>query len=200
MSSSCRLTAKGAALLIVDVQDKLLTKMDKGPLVVANAVRLIKAAKLLGIPTMATEQYPKGLGPTNPAVAELIPHRPEKTCFHCCAVPAVLETLFAHKITHVTLAGIEAHICIAQTALELLGQNFRVQIVADAVASRYEYDAEISLRRMERAGAVITTTEAALFEWVETADHPHFKEISALVTKFEPPVTLKPTDHSLVRN
>lgn len=192
MSITNRFTAKGAALLIVDVQDKLLLKMAKGPLVVANSVRLIKAAQILGIPLMATEQYPKGLGPTNPAVAELIPNRPEKVCFHCCAVPAVLEQLFAHKTTHVTLAGIEAHICIAQTALELLHQNFQVQVVADAVASRHEFDAEIALRRLERAGAVLTTTEAMLFEWTETADHPHFKEISALVTKFEPPSTLMP--------
>ena len=195
MTIACRMTAKGAALLIIDVQDKLLVKMAKGPLVVANAVRLIQAAKLLGIPVMATEQYPKGLGTTNKAVADLIPNRPEKVAFHCCAVPAILEHLFAHHITHVTLAGIEAHICVAQTALELMTQNFRVQIVADAVASRHEYDAEIALRRLERCGAILTTTEAALFEWTETADHPRFKEISALVTKFEPPVTLIPTPH-----
>lgn len=192
---TCRMTAKGAALLIIDVQDKLLDKMAKGPLVVANCVRLIRAAQLLGIPVMATEQYPKGLGPTNKAVADLIPHRPEKIAFHCCAVPSILEHLFAHKITHVALAGIEAHICVAQTALELLTQNFHVQIVADAVASRHEYDAEISLRRLERCGAILTTTEATLFEWTETADHPHFKEISALVTKFKPPVTLDPIAH-----
>lgn len=195
MTVACRMTAKGAALLIIDVQDKLLVKMAKGPLVVANSVRLIQAAKLLGIPVMATEQYPKGLGTTNKAVADLIPHRPEKVAFHCCAVPAILEHLFAHHITHVALAGIEAHICVAQTALELMTQNFRVQIVADAVASRHEYDAEIAFRRLERCGAILTTTEAALFEWTETADHPRFKEISALVTKFEPPVTLIPTPH-----
>ena len=192
MSISGRLTAKGAALLIIDVQDKLLQKMVKGPLVVANAVRLIKAAHLLGIPTMATEQYPKGLGPTNSAVAELIPRRSEKTAFHCYAVAPIFEELWSKPIKHVALVGIEAHICVSQTALELLSQNFSVQIVADAVASRHDFDAEIALRRLERAGAIITTTEAVLFEWIETAEHPHFKEISDLVTKFEAPVTLKP--------
>ncbi len=80
-----------------------------------------------------------------------------------------------------TLAGIEAHVCVAQTALELLTMNFRVQVAADAVTSRHAFDRDIALRRLELAGAVVSTTEAAIFEWTETADHPQFKAISAMI-------------------
>ena len=114
-------------------------------------------------------------------MAALIPNRAEKTAFHCCAAAPVLETLHARGIRKVTLAGIEAHVCVAQTALELLSMNFRVQVPADAVSSRHAFDRDIALRRLELAGAVVTSTEAAIFEWTESADHPRFKAISALV-------------------
>jgi nicotinamidase-related amidase len=136
---------------------------------------------LLEIPTIATEQYPKGLGPSVPEVVAAIPHRPEKTVFHCCAVPQVFETIHARGVRKVTLVGIETHVCIAQSALELLRMGLRVQVLADAVGSRHAFDGEIALRRVELAGAVVSTTEAALFEWTESADHRNFKAISALV-------------------
>src|SRR5262249_866266 len=187
MSSFERLTAPHGALLIVDVQKKLVDLIPKRDLVVANAVRLVRAARALGMPIHATEQYPKGLGPTVPELAELIPHRPDKTAFHCCAVPELVEQLVARGIRHVTLAGIEAHVCVAQTALELMRLNFRVQVPADAVASRHEMDWDFALRRLQHAGAVVSTTEAVLFEWVEGSDHPQFKTISNLVKEFSPP-------------
>jgi hypothetical protein len=161
--------------------------MTYGDLVVANSVRLTQAAEFLKIPHWATEQYPKGLGPTVPELAALYPHRPAKTCFHCLAVPELLEQLHGLSTRHVTLAGIETHVCIAQTALELLAKGLRVQIPADAVASRSKMDWKYALRRLEHAGAVVTTTEAVLFEWIESADHPQFKAISRLVKDFVPP-------------
>jgi nicotinamidase-related amidase len=182
-----RMTHRDGGLLIIDAQDKLLTLIENGPLVVANAVRLVQAARELGVPHWATEQYPRGLGPTTAALAELIPHRPPKTAFHCCVIPEIVEQLHGRKIRHVTLAGIEAHVCVAQTALELLKMGFRVQVPADAVASRGRMDWEFALRRLEHAGAVVTTTEAVLFEWVECSDSPHFKVISALVKDFVRP-------------
>jgi nicotinamidase-related amidase len=182
-----RMTHRDGALLVIDAQDKLLALIEDGPLVVANAVRLVRAARELAIPHWATEQYPRGLGPTAAALSELIPHRPAKTMFHCCAVPEIVEQLHGRKIRHVTLAGIETHVCVAQTALELLGMGFRVQVPADAVASRSRMDWEFALRRLEHAGAVVSTTEAVLFEWVECSDSPHFKAISALVKDFVPP-------------
>ncbi|MDX2036412.1 MAG: hydrolase [Isosphaeraceae bacterium] len=181
MRSVERLTAHGGALLVIDVQEKLIERIGGNEALVANTVRLIKAARLLDIPVWATEQYPKGLGPTAGAIAELVPHRPEKLDFHCCAVPELLEQLYGRKIRHVTLAGVETHVCVAQTALELMRLGFTVQVPADAVGSRHAIDWEFGLRRLENAGVVVSTTEAALFEWTETADHPRFKEISALV-------------------
>lgn len=176
-----RMTWQNGALLVVDLQEKLIPRIQEKETVIANSARLIRAAQELKLPVWATEQYPKGLGTTIPEIAQLVPRRPDKTCFHCCAIPEIVEQLYARKIRHVTLAGIEAHVCVAQTALELLGLGYRVQVPADAVGSRHRIDWEFALRRLEQAGAVISTTEAALFEWVESADNPHFKAISALV-------------------
>jgi nicotinamidase-related amidase len=181
MASPERFTAEHSALLVVDVQGKLLERIDRRDELLANVVRLIEAANLLGMPVLATEQYPRGLGPSVAEVAALVPQRAEKTVFHCCAAAPVLETLHSRGIRKVTLAGIEAHVCVAQTALELLTTNFRVQIPADAVSSRHAFDRDIALRRLELAGAVVTSTEAAIFEWTESADHPQFKAISTLI-------------------
>jgi nicotinamidase-related amidase len=188
MSPFDRLTGASGALLIVDVQEKLIPLIGDRELVVANSVRLVKGAQVLGVPVFATEQYPKGLGPTVPELAELIPRRPDKTIFHCCAVPEFIEQLNGRHVQHVTIAGIEAHVCVAQTALELMSLGYRVQVPADAVASRFKIDWEFALRRLERAGAVVSTTESVLFEWVERSDSPHFKAISELVKTFKRPV------------
>lgn len=180
-----RMTARGGALLVVDVQEKLIDMILRKEIMVANIARLIHAAKALEMPVWATEQYPKGLGPTIPAIAELIPHRPEKTKFNCCAIPELVEQLHGRRIRHVTLVGIEAHVCVAQTALELMTLGFHVQLPADAVSSRFELDWQFALRRLEHAGAVVTTSEAVLFEWVEASDAPAFKLISKLVKEFK---------------
>lgn len=181
MRATQRLTAPQGALLVIDLQEKLVAAVADGPAVVANATRLVRGAQILGVPVQATEQYPKGLGPTVPAIAELIPARPSKMTFACCSAPQVLEQFYGRHVRHVTLVGAEAHVCVAQTALDLLDLGFRVQIAADAVGSRHPSDRDVALRRLEAAGAVISTTEAVLFEWCETADRPEFKAISALV-------------------
>ena len=189
-----RLTDRNGALMIVDVQEKLMARIRHRDLVVANSVRLVRAAELLKLPVWATEQYPEGLGPTVADLAKLIPERRAKTTFHCCAVPQILEQLYGRHIQHITLAGIETHVCIAQTALELLKLGFVVQIPADAVASRATMDWEFALRRLAAAGAVVTTTEAVLFEWTERSDRPEFKAISELVKSFTSPAH-KPGEH-----
>src|SRR5271157_3735896 len=176
-----RLTARHGALLVVDMQEKLLAVMPDREAVIENIVRLVRGASALEMPVWATEQYPRGLGPTVAPIAALIPERPTKLIFHCCAVPRLLEQLYGRHIRHVTVVGIEAHVCVSQTAIELLDLGFRVQVAADAVTSRNRFDWEFALRRMERAGAVVSTTEAVLFEWLETADRPEFKVISAMV-------------------
>lgn len=181
MSVNARLTARDGALLVVDMQEKLLPSVENHEAILVNTIRAIDAAKALDIPVFATEQYPKGLGSTVPALVERLPHRPEKTAFSCCAVPELLEQIHGRGVRHVTLVGIEAHVCVAQTALDLLAMNLHVQIAADAVGSRHRLDWEVALRRLERAGAVISTTEAILFEWTESSERAGFKEISRLI-------------------
>jgi nicotinamidase-related amidase len=185
MRQTERLTGDHGALLVVDVQDKLLVRIGNRESLIANAVKLVKAAQILHLPVWATEQYPRGLGPTTAVLAELIPNRPAKTTFHCCAVPQLLEQLYGRQTRHITLVGIEAHVCVAQTALELLGLGFKVQVPADAVGSRHKIDWEFALRRLEHAGAVISTSEAVVFEWTERSDRAEFKAISALIKESE---------------
>jgi nicotinamidase-related amidase len=129
----------------------------------------------------ATEQYPRGLGPTVPELARRLPARPDKTAFSSCAVPAVVETFRREARPKVVLAGIESHVCVLNTALDLLALGFRVYLAVDAIGARYAIDHEVALRRLEQAGAILTTAEGCAFEWVGGSGHPKFKEISRLV-------------------
>jgi nicotinamidase-related amidase len=133
------------------------------------------------VPVQATEQYPKGLGPTAAELASRLSDRHDKLAFSCCAVSAIVETFRREARPKLVLAGIETHVCVQHTALDLLAQDFRVYIPVDAVASRYPIDHETALHRLERAGAVLTTSESVVFEWVGGANHPKFKQVSALV-------------------
>jgi nicotinamidase-related amidase len=169
------------ALLVIDVQDKLLPLIPHQAKVVRNIVFLIDAARLVEIPVTATEQYPKGLGPTTAELAKRVPQRPEKTAFSCCAIPSVVERFHRGATPKVLLAGIETHVCVLHTALDLLNLDFRVFVAVDAVASRFAIDHEVALRRLEQTGAILTTAEAAVFEWVGGAGHARFKAISQLV-------------------
>ncbi len=182
MRTDSRLTADGgAALLVVDLQTRLVPAIEGVDRVIANAVRLVRGAQILGVPTFATEQVPAKLGPTVPILAELLPDRLPKATFHAGGAEGLWDRLEAAKIRHVALVGIEAHICVAQTALELAARGYLVQVPIDAVGSRFPTDLDAALRRLERSGITLTTTEAIVFEWVESADHPRFREISALV-------------------
>ena len=177
-----RLSAADSALLVIDVQEKLLPFIPQTPELLLNLTFLLDAARLLDVPVLATEQYPKGLGPTNPAIAERLPaNLPAKVAFSCAAVPEVTAGLNQRNRTVVLLAGIETHVCVLQTALDLLERGRTVFVAADAVAGRFARDHELALRRMERAGAVLTTVETAAFEWLGSAGAPQFKAVSALV-------------------
>jgi nicotinamidase-related amidase len=182
-----RRTAHHGALLVVDLQERLLAAMPHAALITANAARLARAARELDVPVLATEQNPQKLGPTVGPLAGLVPAPVGKMTFSACGAGPLLEGLHGRAIRHVTLVGVEAHVCVAQTALDLIDMGFAVQVAADAVASRSTHDWAFALRRLAAAGAIITTTEAVLFEWLETADAPAFKAISALVKDFAPP-------------
>jgi len=173
-----------SVLLVIDLQESYRGKLANEPRVVATAAKLLDAAGLLGIPVVVTEQYPKGLGATRD---ELVSHLPasarrfEKTSFSCLGAPGLREHLRELGREQVVVAGIETHVCVSQTVHDLLGKGVEVHVPADAVGSRHEIDYERGLERMERAGAVVSTVEAALFELLERAGTPEFKAVQKLI-------------------
>ena len=169
-----------SALLVVDVQEKLVPAIAQGARVVWNVRRLIDAAKVLGLPVTATEQYPKGLGPTVAELAERLVAMPSKLTFSAGGCPAVFADLRNRGLYKILVCGIEAHVCVAQTVFDLLADGWRVYVAVDAVGSRFEIDRRTALDRMDSAGATLTTVEAAMFEWCDAAGTPEFKEISRL--------------------
>jgi nicotinamidase-related amidase len=181
MSHPTRTSADDTGLLVIDVQGKLIPKIHAADAVVRNIAFLIDAARILAMPVQATEQYPKGLGSTIPELARRLPERPDKVAFSSCAVPSVVETFRRAARPNIVLAGIETHVCVLHTALDLLAGGFHAYVPVDAVGSRYVVDHDTALRRLEHAGAVLTTTETCVFEWVGGAGHPQFKAISRLV-------------------
>ncbi len=181
MPNSLKMSAADTALLVVDVQEKLMVMIPSAEAIVRNIAFLIDAAGLAEIPVAATEQYPKGLGPTVEQLARRIPHRPDKVEFSCCAVPSLVEGFRQAGRSKIVLCGIESHVCVLQTALDLLAQDMRVYLAVDAIGSRYRIDQDFALRRLEHAGAVLTTVEACAFEWIGGANHPKFKQFSLLV-------------------
>jgi nicotinamidase-related amidase len=176
-----------SALLVVDVQGKLVSLIPHHNRIVWNIRRLIDGAKILGVPVTATEQYPQGLGPTSPELASRLGSIPSKVAFSCGECGAIFEQFRDAGVHKILLAGIEAHVCVQQTALDLLADGFRVYLAVDAIGARHSIDYETALRRLDSAGATLTTTEAALFEWCEVAGSPEFKQISALVRETPPP-------------
>jgi nicotinamidase-related amidase len=181
MYHSSQMSAVDTGLLVIDVQEKLVPLIPDSPALLRNVAFLLDGARVLGIPVQATEQYPKGLGATVPDIARRLSERPDKVAFTCCAVPSIVPNFRAAGRQKIVLAGIETHVCVLQTALDLLALDFQVYIPADAVGSRFRSDHERALDRMERAGAVVTTSETAVFEWVGAAGTPQFKEVSRLV-------------------
>ena len=181
MPHATQMSAADTGLLVIDVQEKLLPMIPDRERVIRNAAFLVDAARLLDMTVQATEQYPRGLGPTTGELAKRLPERPEKTAFSCCAIPSVVEAFHRGACPKVVLCGLETHVCVLNTALDLLALDFRVYIAVDAVAARYAQDHEVALRRLEQAGAVLTTSEGCVFEWVGGAGHPRFKDVSRLV-------------------
>jgi len=182
--------AAGCVLVVVDVQDKLLAKMPTAAALVASVGFVFDVANLLGVPVRATEQYPKGLGPTTADIARRLPQPvPAKTAFSCCGVDGFTADLKAIGRNTVVLVGMETHVCVAQTAFDLLAAGFTVFIPVDAVSSRFDLDHTTALRRLEQAGVILTTAEAVAFEWVRDAAHPQFKAVSRLVIERSAPLS-----------
>ena len=185
---SCELMSRDdTALLVVDVQQKLVPLIDGAGRMVWNIGRLIDAAAVLGVPVFATEQYPRGLGPTVPELASRLEGDvPEKLAFSCGGCAELVEGLRGRALNKVLVCGIETHVCVQQTVFDLLADGWRVYLPVDAVGSRYRLDYETALRRMDSAGVALTTTEAAMFEWCAASGTPEFKAISELVKQSGP--------------
>jgi nicotinamidase-related amidase len=180
--SPIRLRPADCTVLVVDVQERLLPVIPARDRLITNVAFLLDVAQLLSVPAVATEQYPKGLGRTAPAIAGRLPSGPpEKVTFSCCGAPGLVERLRDGGRTTVVVCGMETHVCVLQTALDLLDAGLRVAVVADAVAGRFDLDHDLALRRMNDAGALVTTAETVAFEWLGTAAAPEFKAVSALV-------------------
>jgi nicotinamidase-related amidase len=175
-----------SALLVVDAQVKLLEIIPGHERITWNIRRLLDAAAALGVPFAATEQYPDKLSPTVPQLKERIGSAPDKLCFSACICGEIFEGWKSDNRYRVLVCGIETHVCVMQTALDLAAAGFETYVAVDAVGARYSVDHDTALRRMAAAGVVVTTTEAAMFEWCKTAEAPEFKKISALA-KENPP-------------
>lgn len=166
-------------LLVVDFQSRLMPAIHDGEIAVQNAKRLIEAAKLINVPRLFTEQNPKGLGST---VADLPVEKNQlvhKQFFDACREDGFLDRISADA--HVVVVGCEAHVCVQQTVLGLLAASRKTYLVRDAIGSRLPENKETAIRRMERHGAEIITTEMVAFEWLQTAEHPCFRQVMALI-------------------
>ena len=182
MTTIKRLKADDSAVIAIDIQDKLLVKIPTAHELVRNTGFILDVAHTLGVPVRATEQYPQGLGPTTAEIARrLPPSLPAKTAFSCCGAETFLEELEMLRKPNVVLVGMETHVCVSQTALDLLQAGLHVFLPVDALAARQRIDHDTALRRLEQAGAILTTVETVAFEWVADAKHPQFKAVSALV-------------------
>jgi len=173
-----RLDARLCSLVLVDCQARLMPTIDEGPRVVANALLLADAARLLGVPVLGTEQNPAGLGPNIDAVRQRCASTLAKMHFDACE-DGLLDLLGG--VPEVVLAGCEAHVCLLQTALGLRRAGREVWVVADACGSRTVADHALAMQRLRDAGARVVGTEMVLFEWVHDCRHPAFKQVLALV-------------------
>jgi nicotinamidase-related amidase len=179
-----RLDRTNALLLIVDVQEKLMPVIAGHDAVARNIERMIRGARILGIPSIATEQYTKGLGPTIAPVRDALEdaYQPiEKDCFSAHGCAAFESTLRAKGRRQILVTGVEAHVCVYQTVTDLLRHGFEVTLVADAMSSRTHENKAIAIERMQREGAFLSSTEMALFELTIVSGTDEFRAISRLV-------------------
>ena len=183
MNSALIADRNQSQLVVVDMQTKLSSVMPEGmAAVIKNCEILLQASALLEIPAILTEHYPKGLGPTLPQLTPYLNGKTptEKITFSCCGEPA-FNRLLSKDHGHVVLAGMEAHICLLLTALDLRAQGKTVFVIEDAIISRNPANKQNALNRMREAGIVISNTESVLFEWLRVAEGDVFKKISQLI-------------------
>ena len=177
------ITSADTALVLVDVQAMLAPAMHDKEFLLENLKRLVGGVRILGVPILWTEQNPAGLGPTLPEIADLLPDQKpaSKFSFSCCGSEQFRNELNALNRKNLLIAGIEAHVCVYQTAADLIHLQYEVQIVTDAVASRTPENKLIGLEKSKSVGACLTSTETVLFELLKDAKSEKFKEIIKIV-------------------
>ena len=186
LRSPLLLSRDQSVLLIVDAQVRLLDAIPGRRRLLWNLQRLVAAAQLLQIPRLATEQYPKGLGPTDPALAAGLGPIPEKLTFSVAGCDGLIDRLEQLNPRQILLGGAETHVCVLQSAIDLITAGYDVFLAVDATASRRILDHQTALRRLEICGVTLTTTETALFEWCQVAGTTQFKQISQIVKQSPP--------------
>jgi len=174
------MSAERSVLLLIDLQERLMPAVHDADAVVATAARLAEAAQLLDVPVLATEQYPAGLGPTVAALAGYPRETLAKTAFSAVAAPG-FQSLLPAGTREIVIAGAETHVCVLQTALDLLGSRHRVILATDAAGSRRPADHEAGVDRARFHGVEVVTSEMVLFEWLRDATHPSFRQVHKLL-------------------
>ncbi len=176
-------TLEDSLLLLVDVQGKLARLMHETEAMIRQQQILIEACRLLEVPIIWAEQLPDKLGPTVPELVEKLDGLSPlaKSSFGCCGDQRLMQAIRASGRRQVLLCGIEAHVCVWQTAAALKREGYAVHLVCDAVSSRSAFNREIALRRMDAAGVCLSNVEMVLFELMQTADHPRFREVTRLL-------------------
>ena len=177
------LKSENTALIVVDVQGQLAQLMHEKQALFENLQKIIKGVQIMGIPILWVEQNPEGLGATIPEVAELLAgiNPISKSSFSSCKNERFLQALNAANRNQILIVGIEAHICVYQTAVGLVKLGYEVEVVTDAVSSRTKENKDVALQKMSNADVALTSTEMALFELLEVAEGEHFKEILKIV-------------------
>ncbi|MBK9390065.1 MAG: isochorismatase family protein [Bacteroidetes bacterium] len=178
-----RIIKDGTAVVVIDIQERLLPHIFQWELTLQNCLKLIDGLQVLSVPMLVTQQYTKGLGNTEPSVVNKITgfSHIEKNTFSCCGEPLFMERFASLEKKYIILCGIETHVCVLQTCLDLIESGFIPVVVEDCVSSRKPNDKEIAIERMRQEGARITTLESILFELTQVSGTETFKSISKLV-------------------
>ncbi len=178
-----RITKERSIALIIDVQERLFPYIFENQKLVKNLSILMEGLKVIGVPVHVTEQYVKGLGPTIEPISLLTGSNPkfEKMAFSCCDDPGIMESIAVAGKENVIVAGIESHVCVLQTVLDLMKNGYHPVVVADCISSRTEENKRLAIDRMRQEGAIITTCESLLFELLRFSGTEEFKAVSKLV-------------------
>jgi nicotinamidase-related amidase len=173
-----------SALIVIDVQEAYRGVTIDHERMVERVVRLVRASQIFDIPALVTEQYPKGIGRTQVEVSEQLTARQtviEKMTMSCCGQPQFIESLEALGRRQLVVCGIEAHACVSQTVHDLLSLGYEVHLPRDAISTRFQCDADVAWQKMTGSGAVPSSTEMVLLEWVRSAADPRFKDVHRLI-------------------